>query len=311
MSETQSPPEELNESLKRLVCDKLWAAYLISKEYIAIKSAHGGVVNRHLIGRMLYYSLFQPQSLLALVDEIDPENEPRFETERRTISTELPTGFITTNLEVADFVQKYCEIVTTELDSASVCFPGSREAIISMSARGPVTIWTSGDEYGIPDLGLPGSNDQTIRVTHFLDSIEDAEDRPQDIETAAAEDKMSLLPRIVDSYREQGVQILVLVDDREDNLRRAQEIIAEHTFHQIRLVVVHNNTKATYEPEQDPDANFTHVESVEAAAQVVSDQPEAKVGWIVDFDGVISDTQKKKLLEEAAVLDWLKGLYSN
>lgn len=304
MSETPNSVEELNESLKQLVCDKLWAAYRIAKEYIAAKTEHGGVVNRQLIGRMLYYSLFQPNALIEMIDEID-DKETKFEAERRIIATEFPTDFISVNLNQSEFEQQYCKIVTTELDSASVCFEGSREAITAMTTRGPVTIWTSGDENGIPDLNLPGSNDQSVRVNHFLESFAVDNNKPENITTAAAENKMLLLTEIVDNYRKQGVQILVIVDDREDNLKRAQEIITGHPFNQLRLVVVHNNTKATLEPEQNPDANFTHVTSIEAAALVVSDQPEAKVGWIVDFDGVISDTDKKKKIEEQAVFSWL------
>jgi len=279
-----------------------------------------GVTNVYKIAEYFYYSLYQPGE----IDNLDINPDPNFPNK----ITNLKNPFFLEEGKIAipekeEFIREVRKAMTRRTDFESCLYEGAIEELSHLARLGNVIIWTKGDHAGIPELA-PGSREQLIKASSAgigrlrgQLSKETRRPRKEIITFAVSEDKLSDLPKILDSLKEKGVNKVIILEDTLKNLVTAVEIA-----NQIGLSVVpvwvrqgREKNKLPQQPIKEMDEWVTEYNSIDRIQDLSSkltslgiNEPTGKgdVNFIVDYDGVISNDKIKREIQEEAVINILK-----
>lgn len=303
-------PEKFNvsenlENQQEKIKENLWKTWRLAREY-TIKGAekYGPVVNVFQTGNFFYDDLLKEN----LFKNIPPKDQ---------------------------FVREFRSVMTKKTPFQEAYFPGAVEAIETMLNYGLVRIWTTGDVHGVPSLSLPGSKEQLKRLCRGgwqcfrKKHTNKTKEIPRSFDVVADEDKIKQLEQVVLDFTKSKISLIVIIDDKIDNLLKAKQRIQnlKPSFDNIILVWDRECEKVESEGESDrlsklpadftgtPEEAIAHFnliviksikEIVPQVLENVSQSEEMKIGWIVDHDDVISDDKKRIQLQEEQVIKWLE-----
>lgn len=182
-------------------------------------------------------------------------------------------------------------------------------------------IWTKGDNVGFPEVELPGSHEQIfkIAIARFFNQARRkvAQDRGIDhrdvLTIIANEDKMKLLPQLVNKFIEKEIERVIIIDDCINNVVLASNIINKLSSDIEIFAIWLNHGK-----NNDEFENINY--KIKKSVHVMSDISELnsllkandvfsggkRVGSIFDLDGVLFDDDIRRNLQTEAVVRVLK-----
>jgi hypothetical protein len=276
-----------------------------------------GAVNNHRTAELLYQSMFHPETLTE--DEVpNTEGFDRLAVLRRKRPLfDLPAEQIPSEEE---FISTLRHALTSEPRYELCLHDGAKEVLTTLAKYGPVRIWTTGDVYGITGTSYQGSKEQFKRMAGAgigelrKEIAAQTERRPHDvISVTATEHKFNELPKIYQEYAERGITNIVLLEDRIVNIQQALKLAEEIPGVKVFPVWVRQGNAANIIP-----AGIIESEAVEKfhAVNSIKEVPErlggakmldlSSLGFIVDYDDVISDDKKRRAEQTRVVFEKLK-----
>ncbi len=307
--ENQSPVAE-DFPDRELITEKI----IISR---AIATERLGSANVHLSAENLYASLYEPEKAWEQAGP-HPEYPNRldiFGAPLRFQSKKIPSR--------EEFVAVVKHALTREIDFGQ-CFSNvAKEQFRYVVDKSESTVlWTDGDDSGVPEHGLPGSHEQIRKVARaqFFNRIrrEVAQDRggvnPHDVlSVIATEGKIKFIPDLIENFKHKGIETVVIIEDRQQNLISAAERIHRNSDIKTFLVLIKNDGRPKDESRNVdttiPDAihmikDISGLSLLLETSSVFSEGK--KVGAIFDMDGVLSDDNMRKKLQTKAIIDALR-----
>jgi hypothetical protein len=259
-----------------------------------------GVPNNHRLSKILYKSLYAPNTFKT--SEII--NNKKFVGRTEILTSKLPIDSENIpNLE--EFSAVIVRALTSDIDSSKHLYPEALKTVKKMTTYGPVRIWTKGDVYGIG--GQPGSAEQIKKVaTAGLGklrnniALKNGGDRHNVLNVKAAEDKIPFIQEILREFKNKKIEIAILLDDQINNIEQA---IKEATnVPDIHLYSIWINKKNSEHKNDIKIINNIH----SVLPEIANLLSENKVGFIVDFDGVLVDDDKRMEAQFKSVYNKLK-----
>jgi|GEM_PF-3301641 len=308
-SENKAEKENLND----LISEKFNACRGVVSEQL-------GVTNVHKIAEYFYYSLYQPDKF----GELDVKPDPKFPQKLDNLQNPriLDESRNKNIPDKEEFIQEIRKAMTRKTDFESCLYEGALEQISNLTKMGPVIIWTKGDNIGIPEVA-PGSHEQVKKASaagigrlRSQLSRETGRPRKEIISFAGSEDKLANLPEILKSFEEKEINEIVILEDTLKNLVAAAEIAKEAGFKVTPVWVRQGREKdkTPREPNKNLDdwANdFNAIKNIDELKTKLeslgfSESNEGKAGYIVDYDGVLSNDKKKQEIQAKMVVDALR-----
>ncbi len=259
-----------------------------------------GVPNNHRLSKILYKSLYAPKTFNN--GEIINNKKFRERTEILTSKLLIANENIP-NLE--EFSAVIVRALTSGIDSSKHLYPGALKTVEKMTTYGPVRIWTKGDVYGID--GQPGSAEQikkvaTARLGKLRNNIafKNGGDRHDILNVKAAEDKIPFIQEILREFKTKKIEIAILLDDQINNIEQA--IKEAKNVPGICLYPVWIHQKNTEHKD-----NIRIIDNIQSVLSKIANLlSRNKVGFIVDFDGVLVDDDKRMEAQFKSVYNKLK-----
>lgn len=320
---------KINDRLERdsdrrttLLYDKLWTAWRTSRRFTRrAKEPHRGARNLAETGDIFYDSLFQPGGLdLALFDEDDAKSRHDLDILREPISKKD-----TVPPPKEGFIKKFRHVMSMEVPFHLAYFPGAIQAVEDMLDKGPVCLWTAGDVVGFPSLGLAASKDQLKKLAHG--GWGKLKREYPNLYYVAHEVKLLGLDEILTTFKAGGVDTIVIIDDKADNLLSARKRIMKLDS-DMRTILVWDlvslkgeqgygrasKKPKTFKGTDDQAAEEFGLIIVYSISEVVpkvmdrlSKEGAENIGFVIDHDDVISDDKVTVRLQQEAVRKWLES----
>lgn len=261
-----------------------------------------GVPNNHRLSEILYKSLYSP-STFKENEIIDRGGFGRTET----LVSELPIS--NKNIpSLEEFSAVIVRALTSDIDFSENLYSEALETIEKMTKYGPVRIWTRGDVYGVDNY--PGSAEQIKKVaTAGLGKLRNqialktGVDRQDVLNVKAAEDKIPFIMDILKEFKGKKIKVAVLLDDQISNIESAVKEGERVRDIKIYPIWIHQKKDST----DDTKDAIKIVGQIKDVLNEIEDiTKENKVGFIVDFDGVVVDDDKRMEAQLKSVYNKLK-----
>jgi len=289
----------LNSKIAKLFKEKLFASWGSVRDQF-------DTPNNYYLSRILYESLYAPTTIA------DDEITERIGFDRRTILTQdikLPKRNIPS---LEEFMSVVVRALTSDIDYSKNLYPDAIPTIEQMAQYGPIRIWTKGDVYGINDQ--LGSAEQIKKVaTAGLGklrnriALQSGKNRKDILTLKAAENKLPFIKEILGEFKNQKIEIAILLDDQISNIIDAiEESKCIQNIH-IYPIWIHNKNEDENELEYEKIKNIKQVTKIKDVLPVINTiLQQNKVGFIVDFDGVLVDDKKRIKAQFETVYNKLK-----
>jgi hypothetical protein len=304
-------PATKEKDLSKQAYDLFSEKLLISR---ATTTEQFGSPNVYKAAEHLYAALYSPDKIDSLI--IPNEKFP----DRITV---LKKAFAIPSQQIPskeEFILKVRHAMVSEVNFGECVSAEARQAIFDvMSISEQTVIWTDGDAAGVPEHNLPGTREQLHKIAAakvFNQMRQDiaaerGNDRRDVLSVVAVEGKMKFIPAIVHNFREKGINKIIIADDRAKNLLAALELIRQtddmDTFPVwIRQGMYKNKLEGRTEEELQSLHPINSIGDLRRLLEENKVFENSKVGSIFDFDGVLSDDDKRKELQTKAVYDALK-----
>lgn len=290
-----------------------------------------GVGNLAAAAGLLYDSVTAPQDVVQ-ARRIPASKE--FADRLSVLSTPLTTLDEGRLPDRDGFRRLFVAAMTSpELHKKSL-YPGALEAARAMMEHGPMAIWTHGDTHGQPareifgllQPAVPGSFEQPKKVVHggFMAVRREVARRAMaaggleaagwgltrrtndTMRVVASENKFDprQVERLAGYFHGQGVSEVMIIEDRVQHIEDLQKLLAAKGI-TARGIWLRQGWHAQQDRKYD-HATITQADSITAAAKAVCMSNE-NTGTICDFDGVLSDYDKRKYLHAQAVTQLFYG----
>lgn len=282
----QKPTDVL--SRNELIEEKIDACWCINK-YAQ------GTANMYKIAEYLYFSLYEPDNPTVPLIEYFPGCILRFQ-QRLFFSASPPPKEI--------FIETIRQVMVHDIDYAACLYDNSLVNLHELFHHGRVTIWTSGDMDGFPEKSIPGSRQQLHKIKAagievIANDIAIQKNRPlsQLFSIAAHEDKLTVVNQIFRDIKKRGAQMAIIVDDQLHNLLEARQAASS-----VNL----KTTLCWINSANDDNTSSEHAmifRSFGAAVNYITSLDDRlSCEFLVDFDGVISDDEKRAVLHKRAII---------
>lgn len=358
--EVETNPEVENNERAELVMQKVAAARNFSRDYLNSipEKNYGRLTNLYLVGQILALSIYSPNNITNLQEYLAEHPESRADIDIITQPLPRPNLKLTQEgdklFDYEAFAREFAAVASEhnlpnrpEYEGKSydeiVHFKGAKKAIDNLLHEGPVTAWTAGDQAGVPEEELEGSNEQNKRMKSggldtlmekhqekVLDTISLHARRSEHRENGfkfkmeAAEDKFKLLEKIYWDYKRQGVLQYAIIDDKITNLDQAKEKLARLGVPEENILLIWDRqgsgaegsdakTPKGINPENIPALEEKYhaiFDITELHSTILNNTPLVNlgepIGTIIDHDDVISNTKKASEVVGKNIEDWLK-----
>lgn len=310
----------MNEQLKPLRApeDQPIAAELKEKILAAWGSARDQLKapNAYRLAEILYKSLYRPDSF-AEGEIRDREEFAREKTLRSPLGkNRLPA----TVPDEKKFIEAVRHALTSETNFDKALFPESLETVRRLAEYGPICIWSAGDMNGSIDPNeaekqYPGSREQIKRVAKsgLADlrrslSKETGSPRHEILTMTAAENKIELLPQILEEAQKRKLQRLIVVDDRVSNILQAIDAAKEAGIEIFPIWVRQGLAKDNIPTETEGlEVWKQKLNAIDSIADLSEKLLETKalnsdsVGFLIDYDDVLSSDARRMDLQVQSV----------
>ncbi|HBI17569.1 MAG: hypothetical protein UR60_C0028G0016 [Candidatus Moranbacteria bacterium GW2011_GWF2_34_56] len=290
-----------------------------------------GAENAIKTAQCLYEALYHPENVDSLIDELRIKNVEKFPNRLSMLRSALKISLEKVPT-VEEFVSRIARAFTSEANFSECIYAGADEQLENMVEMGPVRIWTAGDVHGLIDANgekIPGSKGQLkkivkaggireIRNRTGRDRYPDADDfikhKKEIISVLTSEKKIPLILLIGKEFREKGIEIVVIIEDNLKNLILAEEEIKQMGFESLPIWIRQGDQRNRIPKESGKELEYylqryNAQDSVTGICKVLkghSISAESKPGFIVDYDEVFMDANKKMIAQEEAVLNAIK-----
>jgi len=286
--------------------------------------ANFSFTNNYQMAKNLYAAIFFPKDTQAIAGMISQEDRfpDAFEILSQPISSavqEVPTE--------EEFIEKIRHVVEKEVDYSACVIEGAKEILTDLLQKGRSNvIFTSGDHAGVAEHSLPGTKEQLYKIGSlgFFNAMrkqiaqESGRDRKDVLSVVASENKLELLPEVMESLVDKGVRVAIYIDDRLSNLEQAKEILANTQKDEIiELVPIwlrRGKYKNASNKNQDEIAEIDEIHDLSEMAGISERNGAIKnalanneAGFIIDLDEVILDGKKQKKVQLDAIIQALKN----
>jgi hypothetical protein len=313
--ETKQPATEeilqLEPALADIIKEKFLASWGTARDQF-------GVPNNHRLAEVLFKSLYDTEA----IEHEEILGRPEF-NRKETLSTKID---LNSNIVPAqeEFITSVRRAATRETKFDECLYPGALEFLENITKYGPVTMWTRGDVHGISSTDYHGSHEQLKRMA--IAGVGDirkniARDRGvknQDvISIAAAENKFELLEGILRRYKDMGINDVIIIDDQPKNILKFLDTCKNYKdFNFVPVWVrqgVYKNTlpKEPLKSIEQWKSEFNALDNVADMVKILKEKDiltengEKSVGFIVDYDDVLLDDNKRKAEQIKSLLDMM------
>lgn len=290
-----------------LLKDKILAAWGSARDQF-------GVINNHRLAELLYRALYNPKEFK------EGEIITRQGFNRESVLTS-PLNIKGLNIpKQEEFIIAIRRAMTSEVKFDKCLYRGAKELIGEMAKHGPVKIWSEGDVYGILENGdepaHPGSHEQIkkIAIAGFGKlrkniAIKEKSNYHNIISVAAAEDKFSLLHDILEEYQKMNIKRVIILENRSRNIEKAIKIGQDFNEIEFFPVWVRQGVWKDILPKdltkniEEWKHEYNAVDSIEDVIKKIQAKNllnGEKVGFIVDYDDVLSNDKKRMLQQVLA-----------
>jgi len=300
-------PEENNieaDPLYHDVSEKLLTAWGTSTDEL-------GSANIYRTAEYLYYSLYDPEEFARR----GVGQSERYPDRLPTLQKELPSRPEIVPEERV-FIERVRHALTRETNYKEALYPETPAALRAMMETGPTIIWTAGDMVGFPERDIPGSKQQLQKIVlsefnELRREVAEQKNLPPNevMRVAAAEDKLALLPEIFDGLKERDRQHITILEDRLHNLVAATELGRENGFHVSPVWVReprHGHKIPSGMTEKDLE-QYLIIQNIGEIIQPLKTNAPEQTAFLCDYDGVLSDHQKRILEQNKAVVRALRA----
>ncbi len=276
---------------------------------------------------LLYDAVYFPDDVAA---SHDVQHSEKFPSRLEELEAKLESQPQVTP-EREEFIRELREQLTRSLDQEALLFPGAKDAVEKMARKAPVAIWTQGDMFGGSSsfdgkkIDLPGSREQWYKIhgvgftalrnliamekdrrNPILDKTQQT--RPKDvISFHPHEDKFGAkgVKKLADYFKGRGIQKVVVIEDKLGNIHRLRPLLeAEGIEVEASVLITKKNlTEKGVSEDEHPDYV---VPSISEMTHIIEGQPEG-VGFICDFDGVITDQSLRWKVTAKAVANTMEA----
>ncbi len=288
-----------------------------------------GAPNNYLMAKYLYQVLSDPERIENIIEELDIKDSEDFPFKTLIFRSALK-NFENRKEDMDEFCRSIDNVLTRKVDYERCFYEGALDEVEKMAGRGPVRIWTSGGVHGVKDLDLPGSNETLFkvaaakfgRIRNKIAREKSTEDqkrkfgdlRKDVISLSATEKKVGLIKGICESFARNGIDTIVVLEDRSKNLVSVMEEIKKHGDFKIVPIWVRQGQNRNSIPKNggktidDYKNDFNSIDSIKDLESKLDESlvEGEKVGFIVDWDGVISSDELRQKAQNRAVIEYLK-----
>jgi hypothetical protein len=266
-----------------------------------------GVSNNHHMAEILYDSLYNSTS----INPEDVVDKPGFDRmEHLTYNMDLGEH-VTPSKE--DFILAIKRAVTTDTKFNECLYAGSLDVLKELSEYGPIKIWTRGDVYGYYNKQsqkfFPGSHEQIKKsavagIGKLRKEIAEEKSIPRRdvIDVVAGEDKSASIIDIMKEFKKRGVKKVFILEDQLNNIQKAAQKAFE--FEGVEFIPIWvrqglGKNKTPKKPEMNLDdwvRDYNGVLSIVDVPAKIEELgiQENETGFIVDYDDVLSNDEKRK-----------------
>lgn len=286
---------------------------------------HLGFENYHKFARHLYDVIYHPEKKGEIISELGIKNTEKFPN-RLSAMTE-PISISAGHIPSAEeFEETITRVLSKGVDYKSCVYEGAEDQLENMARMGPVRIWTAGDALGLTNdkgevfRGSQGQLKKIILAGNINEirnkiSVESKRDRKDVITILASENKFSRLSSIGEEFRDRGIKIVVIIEDNLIYLIRAEEEIKKFGLEVTPIWIRQGDQKNTVPKDTNKDLEhyikaYNAQDSVRGISEFLKTHnisAESIPGFIVDYDEVIMDSNKKVTAQGEAVLTTLKN----
>lgn len=303
LKEDEYPSEKIN-----IIKEKLAASWGSARDQL-------GVINNQRLAELFYQSLYLTDEFTEN-DIVERTGFNRSEVLKENLNFK-------SHPEKEVFIQEIIRTLVKEVDYKECLRPGAEEFVGEAMKKGLVTIWTQGDVYGAENY--LGSKEQLYKI--ILSGINELKrqraqtvglEKSEVLSVAASENKFTLVDNVLNEYKGKMISKIILVEDRLSNIIKFLNIVKKNNV-QIDCVPVwvrQGNSMNDF-PKDEGDSIEDYKQKYNAVDQIsevmASLEQKAliaesdKLGFVVDFDDVLSDDVKKMRLQAESVINKLKS----
>ena len=278
-----------------------------------------GTPNVYETAKYLYFSLYNPNQAEQLIpaNEKFPDDLDNFKKTLSTLPLEKPTQ--------EEFIEKIRYAMTNGVDFSECISEEAKNQLRQVMEKSEHTvIWTDGDGIGVPAEKIPGSKEQLKKLAsaQFINIFrkelaqEKGLNHKDILSVIAQEGKIDLIPVIMEKFSEKGINRIIIVEDRMQNLVDAMKIIRKQ-YPQIEVFPVWTRLDEREKNKLNPEKTLEEwseelhaIDNISKLMQILQEnaifEDKVKVGSIFDFDGPLNDDYKRKELQAEIVIKTLR-----
>lgn len=276
--------------------------------------------NAYRLAEILYKSLYRPGSFA----EGEIRGREGFDREK-ALASPLPADKLPATIpDEAEFIEAVRHALGSETDYKEALFPDSLQTVRQLTEYGPICIWSAGDMDGSTDREAekeyPGSREQIKRVAksglaELRRSLSEDTGTPRHeiLTMASAENKIELLPRILEETQKRNLRRLIVIDDRASNILQAMEAAKNSGIEIFPVWVRQGLAKNSFPSGADSlEAWKQKLNAIDSISELSGKLLETKaldsasVGFLVDYDDVLSSDAKRMDLQVQSVCAMLR-----
>lgn len=264
----------------------------------------------------LYISVFKPDEADNIADELKIKNTDQFPDRLHYLKYKLPVDKIPDSEEFAKAIK---DALRKKVDFTICVYKNAVEELKKLINIGPVFIWTSGDaKDGYPEHGYQGSWEQFFKISPVVSPLRRKIGEKSKVKVFAGENKVDRIEEMCEEFHKQMIKKIVIIEDQVKNLNSIMlEIKDSYNFTAIPIWIrqgFHKDQILSGMEEKSCVEKFNAINSLKDLGDklVELNIKEGEAGFVVDWDGVISDDKKRQELQSMAVYDemvkrgWLK-----
>ncbi|NLC30790.1 MAG: hypothetical protein GX765_01930 [Candidatus Moranbacteria bacterium] len=264
----------------------------------------------------LYASLYRPEDIESLIDP-----NPKFPNRMQVLKTSLSKSIDRIPSE-EEFVAGVRYAMTHKVDFGQCASPEARKTLQDVMGRSERTvIWTDGDAEGVPEHNLPGSKEQLSKLAsaQFYNRMrrdiakEKGIDHKEVLSIVAIEGKMKFIPDIVKKFRENGIERIVIVEDRVKNLSKAMDLMrqTDNDTDVFPVWIRRGQFSDKIEKGKTLDEWARELHAINDISELIplleeNNVFDKKVGSIFDLDGPLHDDDLRKKIQTEVVIKYLQ-----
>lgn len=252
---------------------------------------------------LFYNSLYRPDSLeVATAAEYCD-----YADNRQVIS--MPVANLPAPLDLKTFINEASSVLLHHTDYERCLYPGAMDALTVMMNRGQVVVWTQGvvaeQMAKTVKVGIAEK-----RANIAAEKNMSTERRKELLTFGGSLDKLGDIERWADQLVKNGVETIIVVEDRVSNIIAALDILKKKGINAIPIWVRQGRHGLKSPPEGVKPEDLNAINSISEFNQQFLEKlvGDHKCGFLMDLDGVVCDDDIRFEVQSEALAQWLLNM---